>query len=87
MTSESSADQITLDTHRGAIDQTTITTQPPVKVMSKVERILRDMGVEVQEESQFRFRCVRPKRGAEDDGEPTSNDVSLSYCMHCISFF
>lgn len=87
MTSKSSPvndtniDTITLDTHRGAIDQTTITTQPPLKVMNKVNGILRNMGVEIQEESKFRYRCIRPKKTVDDTVEgnanATSNDVSF----------
>jgi len=82
MTSKSSPindtniDTITLDTHRGAIDQTTITTQPPLKVMNKVNGILRNMGVEIQEESKFRYRCIRPKKTEDDTVEGTANATS-----------
>lgn len=54
--------ELSLGIHRGAIDQTTITTQPPPKVMKHVKTILREMGVQVQEESSFNYRCIRAGR-------------------------
>lgn len=57
------ADAGVLDFHRGAIDQTTITTRPPGTVMKQVNAILLDMGVEIQKESRYRYRCVRPQKG------------------------
>ena len=51
--------ELTLGIHRGAIDQTTITTQPPSKVMKHVNKILQEMGVQIQEESVFHYRCIR----------------------------
>lgn len=51
-----------LGIHRGAIDQTTITTQPPSTVMKHVNKILREMGVQIQEESAFHYRCIRASR-------------------------
>jgi hypothetical protein len=54
--------ELTLGIHRGAIDQTTITTQPPSKVMKHVNKILREMGVQIQEESDFHYRCIRAGR-------------------------
>jgi hypothetical protein len=60
--------ELTLGIHRGAIDQTTITTHPPLKVMKHVNKILREMGVQIQEESVFHYRCIRAadsrRRGA-----------------------
>ena len=57
-----------LGIHRGAIDQTMITTQPPSKVMTRVSAVLHAMGVEIQEESTFKYRCIRAKKdqAAED---------------------
>ena len=54
--------ELTLGIHRGAIDQTTITTQPPSKVMKHANKILREMGVQIQEESAFHYRCIRAGR-------------------------
>ena len=72
MTLSSSSDhghskpESTLGLHRGAIDQTTITTKPPSKVMKHVNTILQEMGVQIQEESAFHYRCIRPSRRASD---------------------
>lgn len=56
-----------LDVHRGAIDQTTITTEPPPSVMKRVREVLQSMGVVVQSESEYRYRCIRPRRLADDE--------------------
>ena len=52
----------TLDVHRGAIDQTTITTQPPQQVMQRMESLLQNMGIWVEKETAFRYRCIRLKK-------------------------
>ncbi|KAE9400840.1 Pkinase-domain-containing protein [Gymnopus androsaceus JB14] len=51
-----------LRTHHGAVDQSTVTTRPPPEVMKHVQAVLINMGVEVQFESEFKFRCIRAKR-------------------------
>ncbi|KAF9078306.1 hypothetical protein BDP27DRAFT_1280773 [Rhodocollybia butyracea] len=51
-----------LRTHHGAVDQSTVTTRPPPEVMKHVQSVLVGMGVEVQIESEFKFRCIRAKR-------------------------
>jgi len=48
--------------HHGAVDQTTITTRPPPEVMVHMKEVLIGMGVTVQDESKFKYRCVRDKR-------------------------
>ncbi|KAF8153967.1 hypothetical protein B0H34DRAFT_799883 [Crassisporium funariophilum] len=48
--------------HHGAVDQTTITTRPPPEVMAHVRRVLEGMGVEIQLESEYKFRCIRGKK-------------------------
>ncbi|KAF8968767.1 hypothetical protein BDZ97DRAFT_1797949 [Flammula alnicola] len=60
--------------HRGAIDQTTITTQPPSTVMKQVNAILHSMGVEIQEESTFKYRCIRAKKDTDQFGGPQTAD-------------
>lgn len=52
----------TLGPHRGAIDQTTTTTQPPPEVMKQVKQVLETMGVEIQVESEYKYRCIRARR-------------------------
>ena len=51
-----------LRVHHGAMDQTTITSGNPPEVMKHVLDVLVEMGLEVQEESQYKYRCVRPKK-------------------------
>lgn len=48
--------------HHGAVDQTTVTTGSPPDVMKHVTKVLLDMGLEVEHESEYKYRCVRPKR-------------------------
>jgi protein-serine/threonine kinase len=44
------------------VDQTTITTKPPPEVFKHVREVLEGMGVEIQMESEYKYRCVRQKR-------------------------
>ncbi|KAI0052478.1 Pkinase-domain-containing protein [Auriscalpium vulgare] len=48
--------------HHGAVDQTMITTSPPPEVMRNVRETLERMGIEIQIESEYKFRCVRGKK-------------------------
>ena len=48
--------------HHGAVDQTTITTRPPPEVMAHVKKVLEGMGVEIQLESEYKYRCIRAKK-------------------------
>lgn len=48
--------------HHGAVDPTAITTRPPPEVMAHVKKVLEGMGVEIQLESEFKYRCIRVKR-------------------------
>ncbi|KAF8260293.1 hypothetical protein EI94DRAFT_1749033 [Lactarius quietus] len=49
-------------THHGAVSQATVTTGVPIEVMRHVRDVLVRMGVEVQVESDYKYRCVRAKR-------------------------
>ncbi|RDB17700.1 Fatty acyl-CoA synthetase and RNA processing-associated kinase 1 [Hypsizygus marmoreus] len=51
-----------LRTHHGAVDQSTITTKAPPEVMRLMREVLESMGVEIQIESEYKFRCIRAKR-------------------------
>jgi protein-serine/threonine kinase len=51
-----------LRVHHGAMDQTTITSGNPPEVMKHVLDVLVEMGLEVQEESLYKYRCIRPKK-------------------------
>ncbi|GJE89092.1 Pkinase-domain-containing protein [Phanerochaete sordida] len=52
----------TIRVHQGAVDQSTITTAPPPDVMKQVKKVLEDMGLEIQIEGDYKYRCIRPKR-------------------------
>ncbi|RDB17558.1 hypothetical protein Hypma_001009 [Hypsizygus marmoreus] len=71
----------TLAIHRGAIDQTTITTQPPPDVMQRVRGALESMGIEVHVESEYKYRCIRPGRRSSpstvDKDEDKDEDSSI----------
>ncbi|KZV65874.1 hypothetical protein PENSPDRAFT_586149 [Peniophora sp. CONT] len=51
-----------LRVHHGAVDQMTITSEAPPLVMARVRATLASLGIEAQDESEFKIRCVRPKR-------------------------
>ena len=48
--------------HHGAVDQTTVTSGSPPEVMAKVTKVLLDMGLELQQETDYKYRCIRAKR-------------------------
>ncbi|TFY62253.1 hypothetical protein EVJ58_g3973 [Rhodofomes roseus] len=48
--------------HHGPLDQTTVTTRPPPEVMKHMKHVLEAMGVEIHIETEYKYRCVRPKR-------------------------
>ncbi|OCH84532.1 Pkinase-domain-containing protein [Obba rivulosa] len=52
----------TLRVHHGAVDTTMITTGSPPEVMKHVRAVLEGMGMEIQLETDYKYRCVRPKR-------------------------
>ncbi|KAJ3929958.1 MAG: CAMK/CAMKL/Kin4 protein kinase [Lentinula lateritia] len=65
-----------LRTHHGAVDQSTVTTRPPPEVMKHIQAVLLAMGIEVQLESEFKFRCIRMKR-KKMPGVPGSGNVGF----------
>lgn len=56
-----------LGIHRGAIDQNTVTTHPPADVMKRVKGALNTMGIITEVESEFKLRCIRPKRDSTEN--------------------
>ncbi|KAF9502111.1 Pkinase-domain-containing protein [Pleurotus eryngii] len=48
--------------HHGPVVTATITNMAPPEVMKHVKQVLEGMGVEIQLESEFKYRCVRVKR-------------------------
>ena len=49
-------------THHGAFSKATTTTGVPSDVMRHVRDVLEGMGVDIQVESDYKYRCVRAKR-------------------------
>ncbi|KAI0314956.1 hypothetical protein OF83DRAFT_396829 [Amylostereum chailletii] len=73
-----------LRVHHGAVDKTTITTGSPPEVMKHVREVLEAMGIEIQVESEYKYRCVRAKRkkapgvglGLRDPGSSSANGLA-----------
>lgn len=61
-TSGSTTGGYNLRIHHGAVDQDMVTTRPPPEVIEHVKQVLLGMGIEVQLESEFKYRCIRAKR-------------------------
>ncbi|KAJ7052434.1 CAMK/CAMKL/Kin4 protein kinase [Mycena amicta] len=51
-----------LRVHHGVVDTGTITSGQPPEVMRHVKAVLEGMGVEIQIESEYKFRCIRAKQ-------------------------
>jgi len=75
-----------LRVHHGAVDQATITTGWPPEVFEHVTKVLITMGIEIQRESEFKYRCIRHKRkktamaglGIKDSGSTGLSAFTLS---------
>lgn len=71
-----------LRVHHGAVDQATITSGSPPEVFEHVTQVLISMGIELQKESEFKYRCIRHKRkktaGAASGMKDSSTSSSLS---------
>ena len=48
--------------HDGPVDPSTLFSAPPAEIVTHVLGILRAMGIESIKESEFKYRCIRPKR-------------------------
>lgn len=51
-----------LRVHRGAVDHDMITVRSPPEIMARVTKVLLELGIEVQQESEFKYRSIRHKR-------------------------
>lgn len=56
------AHDMRLRTHNGVVDQAALTSRPATDVMAEVQAVLFAMGIEVKRESEFKLRCLRPRR-------------------------
>jgi len=66
--------------HHGAVDPTAVTTRPPPEVMAHVRKVLESMGVEIQLESEYKYRCIRAKKRKGPPSVATSSgNVSPSH--------
>jgi protein-serine/threonine kinase len=71
-------DNTSLRIHHGAVDHATVTSGAPPEVFAHVTKVLLSMGLEVQKENNFKYRCIRPKKpktagGKEGFGKHTSD--------------
>ncbi|KAJ6544027.1 hypothetical protein B0H19DRAFT_957019 [Mycena capillaripes] len=48
--------------HHGAVDHEMITAGRPPDVMQHMRNVLSGMGVDVQVEGDFKYRCIRPAK-------------------------
>lgn len=48
--------------HHGAVDHEMITAGRPAEVMQHMRDVLLAMGLDVQIEGDFKYRCIRPAR-------------------------
>ena len=54
--------KLALRLHDGPVDPSTLFSAPPAEIVAHVLGILRAMGIESIKESEFKYRCIRPKR-------------------------
>ncbi len=65
-----------LRVHHGAVDQATVTSGFPPEVFDHVTQVLISMGMEIQRESDFKYRCIRHKRKKGNFKESSPNGLS-----------
>jgi protein-serine/threonine kinase len=54
--------KLALRLHDGPVDPSTLSSAPPMEIVVHVLGILRALGIESVKESEFKYRCIRPKR-------------------------
>jgi protein-serine/threonine kinase len=68
--------------HHGAVDVGTVASGSPPDLFQHVTQVLMTMGVDMQKEAEYKYRCVRPKRRREGQSlglglrEPGSSSLS-----------
>lgn len=63
----------TLAIHRGAINKDAITTRSPKEVLLSVREALRGLGIQWEEKSEYKYKCVRVKRGSTEVEDAVDN--------------
>ncbi|WWC87531.1 uncharacterized protein L201_002421 [Kwoniella dendrophila CBS 6074] len=48
--------------HTGLVDQSALSSKPPKEVMTEVLKVLKEMGMDIKRENEFRLRCTRVRR-------------------------
>jgi protein-serine/threonine kinase len=48
--------------HDGPVDPSTLSSAPPQEIIIQVLEVLKSLGIEYTKDSEFRYRCVRPKK-------------------------
>ncbi|PWN45792.1 Pkinase-domain-containing protein [Ceraceosorus guamensis] len=58
------AQEVSLRFHQGAVDQSALTSRPPLEVFAEVQKVLQGMGIEVNKErdEDYKLECVRRKK-------------------------
>ncbi|KAJ7100116.1 hypothetical protein B0H15DRAFT_770522 [Mycena belliarum] len=76
----SSGSRAAIRVHHGAVDHEMITAGRPTEVMQHMKDVLAGMGVDVQFEGDFKYRCIRPARHRDRRAEGVdTNGVCLLY--------
>ncbi|KAF9528827.1 hypothetical protein CPB83DRAFT_300476 [Crepidotus variabilis] len=64
--------------HHGAVDPSAVTTRPPPEVMQHVRKVLEGMGMEIQLEHEYKYRCIRTKKRKGTMAPSTPNGATSS---------
>ncbi|KAG8867084.1 hypothetical protein FRC20_006755 [Serendipita sp. 405] len=54
--------KVVIRLHEGPVDPSTLSSAPPQEIITQVLEVLKGMGIEYSKESEFKYRCVRPKK-------------------------
>nr|XP_019012409.1 CAMK/CAMKL/KIN4 protein kinase [Kwoniella pini CBS 10737]OCF51190.1 CAMK/CAMKL/KIN4 protein kinase [Kwoniella pini CBS 10737] len=58
----SGSEDVKMRVHTGLVDQSALSSKPPKEVMNEVLNVLREMGIEIKRENEFKLRCTRARR-------------------------
>ncbi|PVF96374.1 Pkinase-domain-containing protein [Serendipita vermifera] len=73
-----SYNKVTLRLHDGPVDPSTLSSAPPQEIIIQVLEVLKALGIEYSKDSEFKYRCVRPKRRKHAGREASSSGAGPS---------
>lgn len=81
-----SYNKVILRLHDGPVDPSTVSSAPPQEIIIQVLDVLKNLGIEYTKESEFKYRCVRPKKKRAGVREPSTSGGPVATTSNGVSF-